>query len=75
MVVAFGYVALDYPAPFLKGTMIYRSLAVRVVLLLLQTFLGILYYQVCVLSSLATRCVIDKADLILRRERTALSIR
>lgn len=46
---AFTIIVLEYPAPFLKGTSIYRSLTVRVVLLIAQAFLAILYYQVCVL--------------------------
>ena len=46
MLLAFGYLALDYPAPFMKGTAIHRSFPIRIVLLLLQTFFSILYYQV-----------------------------
>ena len=46
MLLAFSYLALDYPAPFLKGTAIHRSFPIRIVLLLLQTFFSILYYQV-----------------------------
>ncbi|KAI0062877.1 hypothetical protein BV25DRAFT_478921 [Artomyces pyxidatus] len=38
-------VALDYPAPFLKGTSIQRSIVLRPVLLILQAFLAILFYQ------------------------------
>jgi hypothetical protein len=45
MLLALGHIALDYPVPFLKGTMIYRSLVIRVVLLLTQASLAILYYQ------------------------------
>jgi len=45
MLLAFGIVALEYPAPFLKGTSLHRSLAVRIVVLLLQAFLDLLYYQ------------------------------
>lgn len=44
-VLAFGILALEYPAPFLKGTSVHRSLVVRVVLLLLQAFFAILFYQ------------------------------
>jgi hypothetical protein len=39
-------VALEYPAPFMKGTGLYRSLVARVVLLLFQTFFAIIFYQV-----------------------------
>ena len=46
MLMAFAIVALEYPAPFLKGTSLHRSLAVRVVVLLAQAFLAIMYYQV-----------------------------
>ncbi|TBU24518.1 hypothetical protein BD311DRAFT_766430 [Dichomitus squalens] len=45
MLLAFGYLALDYPAPFLKGSVIHRSFPIRIILLFLQTFLSILYYQ------------------------------
>jgi len=37
--------AFEYPAPFVKGTAAYRSLVLRVVLLVFQTFLAILFYQ------------------------------
>ena len=46
MILGFGILALEYPAPFLKGTSLHRSLVVRIVVLLLQAFLAILYYQV-----------------------------
>ncbi|RDX41813.1 hypothetical protein OH76DRAFT_1411811 [Lentinus brumalis] len=45
MLLGFGLLALDYPAPFLKNTAIHRSFPIRIVLLLLQTFFAILYYQ------------------------------
>ncbi|KIP10934.1 hypothetical protein PHLGIDRAFT_28234 [Phlebiopsis gigantea 11061_1 CR5-6] len=45
MILGFGILALEYPAPFLKGTSLYRSLVMRIVVLLLQAFLAILYYQ------------------------------
>jgi len=38
-------VALEYPAPFMKGTMIHRSIVLRVPLLLSQAMLAILFYQ------------------------------
>jgi len=37
--------ALEYPAPFMKGTAAYRSLVARVVLLVFQVFFAILFYQ------------------------------
>ena len=46
MVLGFGLLALDYPAPFLKNTALHRSFPIRIVLLLLQAFFAILYYQV-----------------------------
>ncbi|EIW63627.1 uncharacterized protein TRAVEDRAFT_161996 [Trametes versicolor FP-101664 SS1] len=45
MLVGFVYLMLDYPAPFLKNTAIHRSFPIRIVVLLLQTFFAILYYQ------------------------------
>ncbi|THH02103.1 hypothetical protein EW026_g723 [Hermanssonia centrifuga] len=45
MLLAFAIIALDYPLPLLKNTSIHRSLAVRVVLLLFQAFLAIMFYQ------------------------------
>ncbi|KAI0330997.1 hypothetical protein GY45DRAFT_1322923 [Cubamyces sp. BRFM 1775] len=45
MLLGFGYLALDYPLPYLKNTAIHRSFPIRIVLLLLQTFFAILYYQ------------------------------
>ncbi|KAF7428280.1 hypothetical protein PC9H_007501 [Pleurotus ostreatus] len=37
--------ALEFPLPQLKGLAIHRSIALRVVLLLFQTFLTVLFYQ------------------------------
>ncbi|KAI0369664.1 hypothetical protein BV20DRAFT_967645 [Pilatotrama ljubarskyi] len=45
MLLGFGYLMLEYPAPFLKNTAIHRSFPIRIVLLLLQSFFAILYYQ------------------------------
>ncbi|GJE92277.1 hypothetical protein PsYK624_084310 [Phanerochaete sordida] len=45
MILGFAILALEYPLPYLKGTSVHRSLVVRVVALLLQAFLAILYYQ------------------------------
>jgi len=38
-------IAFEYPAPFIKGTSIHRSFVVRVIALLVQAFLAILFYQ------------------------------
>jgi hypothetical protein len=37
--------AMDYPLPLIKEYAIHRSLVVRIVLLLFQVFVNILYYQ------------------------------
>lgn len=42
--------ALEYPAPFMKGTAMHRNLITRVVLLVFQIFFAIMFYQVRVLS-------------------------
>jgi hypothetical protein len=39
-------IALEYPAPFMKGFAAQRSLISRVVLLFFQAFLAIFFYQV-----------------------------
>lgn len=39
-------IAFEYPIPQLKSSAIYRTLVARIVLLSLQVFFGILYYQV-----------------------------
>jgi len=38
-------IALEYPAPFMKGNAAHRSLIARVVLLFFQAFFAILFYQ------------------------------
>ncbi|PCH43416.1 hypothetical protein WOLCODRAFT_25905 [Wolfiporia cocos MD-104 SS10] len=38
-------VAIEYPAPFLKGTSIHRSFVARIVLLILHAFIAVLFYQ------------------------------
>ena len=46
--------AFEYPAPFMKNTAAYRSLVVRLVLLLFQAVFAIMFYQVrfpCPLST------------------------
>jgi len=40
-----GVLAIEYPIPQIKSTTIYRSLVLRVVLLIFQAFLAILFYQ------------------------------
>ncbi|KAI0779320.1 hypothetical protein C8Q74DRAFT_684107 [Fomes fomentarius] len=45
LLIGFVLLTLEYPAPFLKGSAIHRSFPIRIVLLLLQTFFAILYYQ------------------------------
>jgi len=38
-------VALEYPLPQLKGTVLHRSIVVRIVLLIMQASMAILFYQ------------------------------
>jgi len=38
-------IALEFPAPFLKGTQFHRRIALRIPLLLIQAFLAVLFYQ------------------------------
>lgn len=45
MLIGFALVALEFPAPFMKGTSIYRSIVFRIIALLIQAFLAILWYQ------------------------------
>ncbi|KAI0254040.1 hypothetical protein BJV78DRAFT_1122061 [Lactifluus subvellereus] len=37
--------AVEYPAPFIKGTAVHRNLITRVILLLFQVLLAFLFYQ------------------------------
>jgi len=46
MLIGLVMIALEFPVPQLKGLAIQRSFALKIVLLLFQTFLTILYYQV-----------------------------
>jgi hypothetical protein len=46
MLLGMSLVALEFPVPIIKKTVIHRSIVLRVVLLLFQTFLAILFYQV-----------------------------
>lgn len=45
MILGFVMLAMELPLPQLKSTSIHRSLPLRIVLLLLQAFLTILFYQ------------------------------
>jgi len=45
MIMGMLMIALDYPAPFLRGTPVHRSLIVRVVGLIMQAFFAIMFYQ------------------------------
>ncbi|KAH9176350.1 hypothetical protein EDB89DRAFT_2126767 [Lactarius sanguifluus] len=42
----------EYPAPFMRGTAVHRSLVTRVVLLTFQIFFAIMYYQVPIVSAI-----------------------
>lgn len=48
MLVAFFMVALEFPVPQLKAFAIHRSIVLRIVMLVMQAFLAILFYQVCI---------------------------
>ncbi|KAG8213927.1 hypothetical protein J3R82DRAFT_10673 [Butyriboletus roseoflavus] len=66
MVLGFIMIALDYPLPILKGSSIRRSMPLRVVLLILQSFFAVLFYQgtnVCLYSLIATVCYIRALSL------------
>jgi len=45
MALRFTIIALEYPIPILKGTAIFRSIALRVVLLIMQAAGTVLFYQ------------------------------
>ncbi|KAL6310409.1 hypothetical protein BKA93DRAFT_755966 [Sparassis latifolia] len=45
MLLGFAMIALEYPAPFLKGTALHRSIIVRIIALINQAFLAVLYYE------------------------------
>jgi hypothetical protein len=45
LLLGLSILALEYPAPFVKGTSAHRSMVVRVVMLLFQVVLGLLFYQ------------------------------
>jgi ATP adenylyltransferase len=46
MVLGFMMIALEYPLPVFNGSALHRSLPLRVVLLIFQSFLAVLFYQV-----------------------------
>ncbi|KAG1746300.1 ATP adenylyltransferase-domain-containing protein [Suillus occidentalis] len=54
MVLGFLIVALEYPIPILKGTAIHRSIALRVVLLIIQAAGTVLFYQFTVMNTSAS---------------------
>ncbi|KAG1829267.1 hypothetical protein EV424DRAFT_1588125 [Suillus variegatus] len=45
MALGFTIIALEYPIPILKGTAIFRSVALRVVLLIMQAAGTVLFYR------------------------------
>jgi hypothetical protein len=45
MLTAFFMIALEFPLPKLKGTAIHRSIVLRIVLLIMQAVLAIMFYQ------------------------------
>jgi len=45
MLTAFFMIALEFPMPQLKGTVIHRSIVLRIVMLVMQAFMAILFYQ------------------------------
>jgi len=59
MLIAFFMIALEFPMPQLKQTMIHRSIVLRIVMLILQAFMAILFYQVCKMTISETAILID----------------
>jgi len=45
MLLTFFMIALEFPMPQLKRTMIYRSIVFRIVMLIMQAFMAIMFYQ------------------------------
>jgi len=45
MVTAFGMLALEFPLPLLRGTVLHRSIVLRIVLLVMQASMAIIFYQ------------------------------
>lgn len=46
---AASMVALEYPLPLLKSTFLYRSIIIRIVMLIMQASMAILFYQVFIM--------------------------
>ena len=46
IVLAGFIIALEFPIPYLKGTKIHRTIALRIPLLLVQVLFAVLFYQV-----------------------------
>ncbi|KAH7916543.1 ATP adenylyltransferase-domain-containing protein [Hygrophoropsis aurantiaca] len=46
MVSGFLLISLEYPLPMFKGTILHRSIPLRIVLLTIQSFLAVLFYQI-----------------------------
>ncbi|KAF8520474.1 ATP adenylyltransferase-domain-containing protein [Hysterangium stoloniferum] len=65
MITGFIILALELPLPALKTTSIYRSWAIRIVLLGLQTFLTILFYQIILKVPVAFDEALTSEDLLL----------
>lgn len=38
-------IALEFPVPYLKGTKLHRTIALRIPLLIVQAFLAVMFYQ------------------------------
>jgi hypothetical protein len=62
MMIALSMVALEFPMPQLKQTMIHRSIVLRIVMLVLQAFMAILFYQVCKMTISETTILINHAE-------------
>jgi len=45
MVTAFCMLALEFPLPLLRGTVLHRSIVLRIVLLVMQASMAIIFYQ------------------------------
>lgn len=66
MILGLMLIALEYSLPLVKGMAIHRSFVVRIVLLLFQAFLCILYYQGTNASiySLVAICCYTRAQML-----------
>jgi hypothetical protein len=45
MIIGLCIIAFEYPVPWVRGTSIHRSFVVRIVALIIQAFIAILWYQ------------------------------